>query len=417
MSKLNIELFVARRLGSGGGTGAEGRGKRVMVRIAVATVTLAVAVMILAVAVIGGFRAEITDKITAFTGHVNIRAVDFGLPGEDSPVTLSPVLEREIAALPGVRSVGVYDARMGIAKTAEATQGLMLKGVGAGYDLSFFERALVEGTLPRVADTVRHKDLLISVGVARMLRLGVDDRLEMLFVEGDRPRRDRFRVCGLYSSGFTEMDDRFAITDLASVQRLAGHESDRAAGYEIVLTGMDRIPAAVERVGRLVEEHGDGAMVVSTVVDDYPQHFDWLATHDVNAAVIIVIMVVVALISMVSALLVIVLERIRMIGILKTLGMTGRSLRRVFVLRAMRIVGAGLAAGNILGVGLALAQLRWGVMKLDSSGYSISQVPIDLGVWWIALLDVGVFVVIAGFMIFPTSIVGRIDPAKTVRYQ
>ncbi len=150
---------------------------------------------------------------------------------------------------------------------------------------------------------------------------------------------------------------------------------------------------------------------------DYPQLFDWLATHDVNAAVIIVIMIVVALISMISALLIILLERIRMIGVLKTLGMTNGALRRIFVMRAARIVVWGLVIGNIAGLGLALAQRAFGFLKLDEAGYSLSQVPIALDGWWIAALNVGTLVVLVGLMIFPTSIVSRITPEKTIRYQ
>jgi lipoprotein-releasing system permease protein len=158
-------------------------------------------------------------------------------------------------------------------------------------------------------------------------------------------------------------------------------------------------------------------MMVRSVTGDFPQLFDWLATHDVNAAVIIVIMIVVALISMISALLIIVLERIRMIGILKTLGMTGGALRRIFVMKAAGIVLWGLAIGNVAGIGFALAQRAFGFLKLDEAGYSLSQVPIALDWWWIVALNVGTLVVLVGLMVFPTSIVGRITPEKTIRYQ
>jgi len=425
MLKLNVELFVARRLGSGalrgvgGARGSETHGRGVMVRIAVTTVAVAVAVMILAVAVISGFRAEISGKITAFTGHVKVQAADYGLTGGSEPITLSEELRERIATVPGVLTVSPYALKTGVIKTADATHGVMLKGVDASYDLALFAESLVEGTLPRLSDSVRHKDILISVGVARMMRLGVDSRLEMIFVDGGRPRRDRFRVCGLYSTGFGEMDNRFAVTDINDVRRLEGWTADEASGYEIRLAGMDGIAEATQSIGAIVAEYGVGlgSLAVLSVVDEFPQHFDWLATHDVNAAVIIVIMVVVALISMLSALLVIVFERIRMIGILKTLGMTNRALRRVFVARAAQVVLWGLIIGNVLGIGMAMLQRATGVMRLDEQGYFISRVPIELSAWWIAALDVGTFVVIVGLMVLPTAIVSRITPEKTVRYQ
>lgn len=401
-----------------------------MVRIAVATVAVSVAVMIIATAVIAGFRTEISERITAFTGHLRVTALDYGGGSESEPLPLSEAMNAGIAAVPGVRSVAPYALKMGIVKTADATQGLMLKGVDAGYDLTFFEGCLVEGSLPRLSDSVRHKDLLISAGVGRMLRLGVDDRVEMLFVEGDRPRRDRFRVCGLYSSGLGEMDDRFAITDMASVQRLAysgsvaGENAGMAGsgyvtGYEIVLDGMERLGEAQLAVEAAIAPYDRGTppMMVRTVVGEFPQLFDWLSTHDVNAAVIIAIMIVVALVAMTSALLIIVLERIRMIGVLKTMGMTDRSLRRIFVMRAATIVATGVVAGNVLGIGVAVAQQMGGFMTLDAEGYFLSRVPMVLDWWRIVALDVGTAVVIVAAMVLPTTIVGRIEPEKTVRFQ
>ena len=411
---MNTELYIARRLRG------SGESKGVMVRIAVATTAVSLAVMIVAVAVIMGFRAEITGKITAFTGHLKVQALDYGSGAESDPIPMSHNMERDIARLPGVRSVAPYALRMGLVKTDEATQGMVLKGIDRRYDLSVFGGWLTDGTLPRLDDSVRHKDILLSQSVARMLRLDVGDRVEMLFMDGDRPpRRDRFSVCGLYSSGFGEMDDRFALVDVANIRRLARWNDRQVTGYEITIDDVERLPEIEEAVAEVVLPYdtGEPPLMVRTVTGDFPQVFDWLATHDVNAAVIISIMIVVALVSMISALLIILLERIRMIGVLKTLGMTDGALRRVFVLRAARIVVWGLVLGNLAGVGLALAQRGWGFLKLDQAGYFISRVPIELGAWWIVALNAGTLVVLVGLMVFPTAIVSRISPEKTVRYQ
>jgi lipoprotein-releasing system permease protein len=296
----------------------------------------------------------------------------------------------------------------------------VLKGVGKDYDLSFFEQGLREGTLPRISEGVLHKDILISVSTARVLKLAVDDRVEILFVNGDRPpRRDRFRVCGLYWSGLEEMDSRFAVTDIAAVQRLGGWDADQMTGYEIVIDDVEHLAEFEKTAYTKVLSHNDNdpPLAVRSVVGDYPQLFDWLKTHDVNAAVIIVIMIVVALVSMISALLIILLERIRMIGILKALGMKNGSVRQIFVMRSARIVIWGLLIGDVIGIGLAIAQKYTGAMKLDESGYFLSAVPIELGWWWIVALNVGTLVVILSLLVFPTSLVSRITPEKTIRYQ
>jgi lipoprotein-releasing system permease protein len=411
---MNTELFIARRLGRG-----SGESKGVMVGIAVGTTAVSIAVMIVAVAVIMGFRAEISGKITAFTGHMNVQALDYGSGIESAPINVSEAMGADIGAIPGVVSVAPFALKMGLARGVDATQGLVLKGVDRTYDLSLFEQWLVEGSLPRLSDTVRHKDLLISESVARMLKLGVGDRVDLLFIGDERPRRDRFSVCGLYLSGLGEMDNRLALTDIAAVRRLCGWTPGQATGYEITIDDMERLGEMEVLVARaaLPYDTGEPPMMIRTVKGEFPQIFDWLATHDVNAAVIIAIMIVVALVSMISALLIILLERIRMIGVLKTLGMTNRSLRRIFVLRAARIVLWGLLIGNAAGIGLALAQREWGFLRLDEAGYFLSKVPIELGWWWIAALNVGTFVVLVSLMIFPTSMVGRITPEKTVRYQ
>lgn len=415
MPELDTELFIARRITSARG----GESKGVMVRIAIATTALSLAVMIVAVAVIMGFRREISDKAAGFGGHLRIQALDYGLAAETSPIRLDPALEAAIGALDGARSVSPFALKGGIVRTDEATHGVMLKGVGAGYDMSFFESCLQEGSLPRVGDSVRHKDILISRSVARMLSLGVDDRVEILFVYPDRqPRRDRFRVGGIYSSGLEELDSRFALTDIADIQRLNDWDDDRITGYEITIDDIRRLAEFEERAYALTVEHeSKPPLMVRSMYGEYPRIFDWLKTHDVNAVVIITIMLTVALISMISALLIILLERTSMIGILKALGMRSGAVRKIFILRSAYILCVGLLIGNAVGIGLALLQKYTGVFGLDESGYFISSVPIELGWAWIAALNVGMLAVILGLLVLPTGMIGRITPEKTIRYQ
>lgn len=388
-------------------------------RIAIATTAVSLAVMIVAVAVIMGFRNEISAKISGFGGHLRISALDYSQSAESKPIRIDGALEEDVARIPGFRSIAPFALKSGLIKTDEATQGIMLKGVDGSYDWSFFEGYMQEGTLPRVADTVRHKDILISRSVARMLKLGVDDRVEMLFVHGDRPpRRDRFRVSGIYSSGLEEMDRHFILTEIANVQRLNGWDADQVTGYEVAVDDFGRLDAfEKEAYVRTLEHESEPPLMVRSVYAEYPQLFDWLKTHDVNAVVIITIMLIVALFSMISALLIILLERTSMIGILKALGMKNGSVRKIFIYRSAYILFAGLLLGNVIGIGLALVQKYTNLVGLDESGYFLSSVPIDLGWEWIAGLNVGTLVVILALMVFPTNIVSRITPEKTIRYQ
>lgn len=415
MAKMNTELFIARRIASAGG----GESKGVMVRIAIATTAVSMAVMIIAMAVIMGFRSQISAKIAGFGGHVRITALDYGLAAETAPIRLDPALEADLRGLSGLRSIAPYALKGGLIRTDEATQGIMLKGVDSAYDWSFFAANLVEGGLPRIGDSVRHKDIIVSKSIARTMRLGVDDRVEMLFVHGDRPpRRDRFRISGIYSSGLDEMDRVMVVTELANVQRLNGWDADQVTGYEIAIGDMGRLDEFAHKAYvRTLAHESESPLMVRTATGDNPQLFDWLKTHDVNAVVIITIMLVVALISLISALLIILLERTSMIGILKALGMKNGSVRKIFLMRSAYILISGLLIGSAAGIGLALVQKHFTLLKLDESGYFLSAVPIELGWGWIAALNLGSLAVILALLVIPTNIVSRITPEKTIRYQ
>lgn len=415
MAKINTELFIARRIASAGG----GESKGVMVRIAIATTAVSMAVMIIAVAVIMGYRSEISAKIAGFGGHVRVTALDYGLAVETPPIRLDPMLEADLSGLEGFRSIAPYALKGGLIRTDEATQGILLKGVDQTYDLGFFAASLVEGALPRIGDSVRHKDIIISKSMARTMRLGVDDRVEMLFVHSDRPpRRDRFRVSGIYSTGLDEMDKVMVITDIANVQRLNAWDGDQVTGYEIAIDDMRRLNEfAHEAYVRTLGRETELPMMVRTITGDNPQLFDWLKTHDVNAAVIITIMLVVAFISLISALLIILLERTSMIGILKALGMKNGSIRKIFLYRSAYILITGLFAGTVAGIALALVQKYFAPLKLDEAQYFLSAVPIELGWTWIAALNIGALVAILALLIIPTNVVSRITPDKTIRYQ
>ncbi len=394
-----------------------------MVRIATITVAVGMAVMIIALAVINGFRKDITDKLVGFGAHVRIVNIDGGTGSfEMPPVALDTALMNALADIPGFRSVATYAVKGGIIKTADAIQGVALKGVGEDYDMSFFGENLLEGSLPAVGGTDRKKDLLISRNVADMLRLEVGDKVEIFFISSSRPvRRDRFEVCGIYSSGLDEMDRVMTFTDIRNVQRLLGWSGDQITGYEVMTSDFDRLAGFADDVFRTVffdpAGTSSGNLIVEDVVSLNVNTFDWLRAHNVNAAVVIVIMLLVALLNMVSAMLIILLEKTSMIGILKSLGMRNGAVRKIFLIRSLRIVLTGMLYGNIVGLGVCFIQKYTGLMKLDSSGYIVSEVPIDLGWEWWLPLNVGVPVVMAVLLMIPAMVVSGIKPEKTIRFQ
>lgn len=391
-----------------------------MVRIAVVAVALSLCVMILSLAVIMGFKREITRRVVGFAAHVEVMDLRGVRSLESFPVQRTARLEEAIRSAGRVERMAPYAVKGGVVKTPDAILGVRLKGVDGSYDWSFLRENLTEGALPRVGDSVRTKEILISESVAREMEIGVGDKVEMLFVESSgAPRRDRFKVSGLYATGMEEFDRTVVMTDLRNVQRLLEWNSDQISGYEITLEDFSQAGAFARQLNDRFADAEDESfwdLAAVSVQTLYPMLFDWLKTHNVNAVVILVIMVVVALFNMATALLTLVLERTRMIGLLKTMGMTNGALRRIFLYRALFIVVRGVFWGNVIGLGLCLVQHWFHLVRLDPTGYILSEVPVSVGLGWWLLLNVGVIAVILLLLLLPASIVSTVKPDRAIRY-
>ena len=387
---MNLELFIARRIAHNGSGNRPG----VMVRIAVVAVALSVTVMILALAVIMGFKREITDRVTGFSAQVEVADLRSAGSIESVPVPRSEQLERAIRSAGEVVRLTPYAVKGGVVKTPDAILGVMLKGVDGGYEWSFFRDHLLEGELPRVGDSIRTKEILIS-------------------------RSDRFKVSGIYATGMDEFDRSVAMTDLRNVQRLADWSSEEVSGYEVTLADFLQAEDFSRRLNDMLLDSDREAfwdLTARSAQERFPTVFDWLKTHDVNAAVILVIMVVVAVFNMATALLTLVLERTRMIGLLKTMGMNSASLRRIFLYRALMLILRGVVWGNAIGLGICLLQYYFHLIPLDPEGYMLSEVPVAFGVgWWLAL-NAGVVAVILTLLMLPASIISQVKPVEAIRY-
>ncbi len=415
MSRINLEYFLARRIALLRG----GRKNNVMVRIAMLSVTVGMAVMIVSLAVIFGFKHEIAAKLTGFGSHVQIVNRDGNVSYETIPISKEQPVIPLIQELPTCSGIHPFAIKAGILRGEEAMQGVVLKGEGADYDWSFFRKNLSEGSIPTVSDSVRNKDVLISRYLASMLKLHVGDPLEMLFIQNP-PRRDRFRVKGIYDTQFDELDKMMVLTDIRNVQRLNGWDSTQITGFEITTTDFSKLEKFTDAVDNLVfntpPAKGNSLRVIN-IRERYPMIFDWLDAHNVNAGVIITVMLVVALFNMIAALLIILLERTSMIGILKALGMGNRSLQKMFVIRSSFIILKGMFWGNLLGVALCLLQHYTGLVKLDQTGYFLTTVPIFIDWGWWALLNLITFAFIVSLLALPTMIISLILPERSIRFE
>ena len=412
----SLEYLIARRTAS---SDSESR-TSVMSRIATVTVALAMAAMILTLAVVQGFRRQIYADLSGF--GADVRIVDVAtLSGTDKLIPLSSDMLQSVAATDGVAWAAPYVVADGMAKCGDNVVGLQLKGVGPTYNTEWWQSRLVEGTLPDFGAEQRGRQMLLSRATASLLGIGVGDRVEMLFVEDNRPRRDAFRVVGLYHTGFEEMDRVVALCDERDVRREVAIADDRVSGYDVAIADgyqMDDVAAALDEEIFLQAGQDEGfvSTLAATLRMRHPVIFDWMQAHTVIARAVIIIMMVVLLFNMAAAMLIMVFDRIGMIGALKALGLRTAAIRRIFLYRAALIFVRGAVWGNLVGGVLALVQWQWQVIRLDPTGYMLSVLPIDIGWWWL-WLNVGAFAVAIVVMLLPSVVVAGIQPERTLRYK
>jgi lipoprotein-releasing system permease protein len=405
---LNYELFIARRIVF---SKQDKSISRPIVRIARISVALGFAVMILALAVVTGFKKEIREKVIGFGAHIQISNYDENNSYETKPIDRNDPSVRSLAANPEINHIGVFATKAGIIKTKDELQGVVAKGIGSDYDWSYFGKKIIKGTFFIVADSVKSDAAIISKNIAKKLNLDVGDDLIMYFIQ-QPPRVRKFKITGIYETGLEEFDNLYVFCDIAHIQKLNDWSPKQVGGFEITIKDFDRL----DETGRAVYSSISSDLNARTIREIYPQIFDWLNLQDVNGIIIIVLMLIVAGINMISALLIIILERVNMIGILKSLGSENISVRRVFIYVASFLIGRGLLWGNIVGAGLVALQKYFHLVHLDQQSYYISYVPVDVSFFFLLLLNLGTIVCCVAMMILPTLVITKISPLKALRF-
>ena len=379
--------------------------------VAVVGIALGVVVMVMAVCILRGFRGDITGKVVGFGSHITVHSYASGddydaipIPAEYAP------LRKQVEAVPGVRRVQAFATKGAMVKTGDQIHGIIFRGLEQGYDTTFFASCLVDGRLPAF-DTAVSNEVLISADIASKLGLRTGDKMRTYFWQGSNYRARAFTVSGIYRSDLAEMDELYVVGDMRQVVRVSGWDEGTVGGWEVL----------VDDFGRLDEINGDIMRVLpyeltaTTVRDANPALFSWLDLLSSNITLILAIMCIVSAVAIVSALLIMIFEKSRTIGVLKTLGASDRSVRRIFIMRASRLIVEGVAIGLALSALLCWVQGRFQVVKLDAESYAMSRVPVD-GDWRIFLLvGIGTFAVCLLALLLPAAYISRIDPAKTVR--
>lgn len=415
---MNFPYFIAKRLIKGRREGTSF--SRPINVIAITGISLGLAVMIIAVATLTGFKNQITNKVVGFGSHIQLLNFDSNISFETTPVTLNDEFLSKVKNTKGVKHTQGFATKAGIIKTEDNIQGVVLKGIGSDYDWSYFKSCIVDGAVFEVSDTATSAStmVIISSKVASMLKLKTGDSFAMHFIQ-DPPRMRKFTISGIYETSLEEFDKIFVFCDIRNIRRLNGWEDNQVSGLEIFIDDFDKLDlmtyALSDAVGYRLDENQVRVKVVN-VVEKYPQIFDWLNFQDLNVVVIITLMLLVAGFNMISGLLILILEKTNMIGVLKALGSEDKTIRRVFLYQAAYLISKGLFWGNVIGIGLALIQLKTGLISLNPATYYLKTVPINLNAAHVLLLNAGTMAVILFMLLIPSQLVSRIMPVKAIKF-
>jgi len=384
------------------------------VRIAIVAVALGLSVMLFSVAVLFGFQKEIREKVIGLSAHIQVSNFDANESWEAAPVSLNQPFYPDIIHIQGVRHIQVFAQKAGIIKTEDQMQGVILKGVGPDFDWDFLKKHLIVGEVISFNDTAASEGLVISGIIARKLMLNVGDDARMYFISGAeaQPRGRKFIVTGIYKTGLEEFDETNVIGDIRHVQRLNNWDADQVSGFEIFVDRFNEL----EEIGEMVYLQIGYDLNAETVVSKYPQIFDWLRLMDINVVVILIMMILVAGITVISTLLILILERTSMIGTLKALGMKNPDLRKLFFYLSSRIIIKGMIWGNLIGLGIILLQYYTQLIPLDQESYYVSYVPVSLNIAHILLINAGTLTACLMIIMIPGYVIRRITPVKAIRF-
>ena len=386
---------------------------KLIVRIAIIGITLGLGVMTLSVAIVRGFKQEITEKVRGFDGDIKVVKYDLNNSYENSAFNTDDTLFNAVKSNPLFTRIMPFATKSGIIKANGEIEGILLKGVDKTYDWSFYKKNLVAGNVIDFSDTVKSKQqLMISDVIAHRLKLKVGDKLLMYYVQVPFERRP-FKVTGIFNTSIEDIDKTYVIGDLSLIRRLNDWDENIIGGYEIHTADFDRLNADARVIDNLLPVR----LKAYTVAESYPTIFEWLPLLDINTRIILGLMLIVAVINMISALLIMILERTAMIGIFKAMGAADWNIQKIFLLNASYLIGLGLLFGNIFGLGFCLVQSSTHFFKLDPESYYMAFVPIQINWLDVVALNVGTMIICLLVLIIPSMLVSRISPVRAIRFK
>ena len=410
---MNFEYFIAKRIVSA--KEYKNSISSPIIKIAILSIVIGFVTMLISIASGVGLQNKIYQKVSAFNGDIIISNFDTNFSDDSqNPISTIQGFYPTFNSIKGIQHIQATASKGGVIRTANKFEWVVVKGVGKDYDWNYFNEFLIDGSLPDYSQLLTNK-ILISEHTSNRLNLKVGDKLNTFFFNSDNsklPRSRSFEVSGIYNSGFNEFDEKFVIADIRHIQRLNKWSENEIGSYEVFVEEFSQI----DQIGNEVYNEVGSFLDSQTIKERYFSIFKWLELFDFNIVLIIFIMIVVAGINMITALLVLILERTQMIGIIKALGSSNKSIRKIFIYNAMYLVGIGLFLGNLIGIGLLLIQKYFKLIKLDPAIYYVSEAPVYLAIDYILLLNIGTLIVCFSMLLIPSYIISKITPVRAIRF-
>ncbi len=415
---MNFPLFIARRIY--GNHHNERKVSRPAIVIAVAGIAIGLMVMIVSISVVLGFKHSIQNKVIGFGSHIQVTNFMSQMSANDYPIVIDDSMMNVIKKMPGVKHVERYAYKQGILKTDNDFLGVTFKGVGQEFDSTFIHHSMVEGSIPTFSDSVSSNRILISKIMADKLNLKCGEKIFAYFIDQSGVRMRRLTIQGIYQTNLNQYDESICFADLYTVVKLNGWNADQTSGAEVSLTDFNKLDQTeknfIKTVNRTTDKYGE-TYASQTIRDANPQIFNWLDLLDVNVVIIIVLMIAVSAVTMISGLLIIILECTNMIGVMKALGSTNTSIRHIFLWFSTFVIGRGLLIGNAVALALIFLQNQFKIFKLDPSVYYISAVPVEVNLPLFLALNVLTFALCVLMLVAPSYLISKISPTKSIRYE
>ena len=415
---MNLPLFIARRIHFS----KENNKKKVSkpaVRIALCGIALGLAVMIIALAIVVGFKNEVGRKVMGFGAHIQITSLTNNKTYDLPPISFSDTLINAINDVPNVNYTQVTATKPAIIKTKTDFQGIVLKGVDEKYNWDFFKEYLREGEIPVYNDSTPSNEVLISKKQADALKLSIGDKFICYFIQND-VRLRQFTISGIYSTGLADFDKLFVVTDIQHVRMLNNWDKSTATSIEVFVNDLNNLGETSYNIFLATANNFTGnynPYYTRSIQELQPQIFGWLDLLDLNMVVILILMFSVATFTMISGLLIIILEKTTLIGTLKVLGANNWAIRKIFLYQASFLIGKAMFWGNVIGLGIYFIQKYLKVIKLDPEIYFVDYAPVELIPWQFVALNIGVGVAILAILIIPSYLIAKISPAKSIKFE